>query len=664
MLDDYELFIQLCEKASLSVSSEIIDAIKESGKTGQLQLDSQSIFVPVCEILCRVLSSSTSIKILDLSDCMLVPKGLCKILEALINGSNITTLHLKGNNISGPTVKLLGDIFYQNNTLKKLFIEWNSIGADTQSFSKFCNGLEANNSIEELDLRYNQISPQCAESLEILFKKNKTLKNINLSWNTIDIINNINDIIYNNQSKLFFYKQNINSIKQKQNTALFNHNLHNNDDDDTIDDCKKIKNKNINNYDDEIKESSINIKIIDNHQNNKLESENINNVELDKFISNSSSINNQINDLNKILQEKSLIISALTADNTQKNDEIKNLNIKIEEIKTELLQEKLDNEKMTIEKLNEIASVKESYKNIDDNWSAKYKELENINKLNKTSIKNYEIKEKQYENNYEKASLEILALREKLMIKSQTHEDVVLHYKTEMYKLKREVKENDSKYKIELNILKNALKETTQALEDCQDHLQKNRADSRLTNENLTNAKLKISELEHTLKKYTKLEDTLEKLKEDKLNVEEKLIDSQRKSSSLQRQIVMLKNELVEPQRKYDVLKDELNQERQKNERFKDELSDIRGRLKEENSVNQKLSHEITALNLKLNDINNNYADNIREIERERKQLKELIANREKELNDFKNEEAKRASQLYTAFSKYLGAIGLNNIIQ
>lgn len=84
---------------------------------------------------------------------MLLSKGLASILDALCEGTTVTTLHLKGNNVNGSVVAQLGKVFACNNTLKRLHIEWNSIGSDADSFIAFCDGLARNHNVEQLDLR-------------------------------------------------------------------------------------------------------------------------------------------------------------------------------------------------------------------------------------------------------------------------------------------------------------------------------------------------------------------------------------------------------------------------------------------------------------------------------------------------------------------------------
>jgi Ran GTPase-activating protein (RanGAP) involved in mRNA processing and transport len=116
---------------------------------------------------------------------MLIPKGSSYILKSLYEGSSISTLYLKGNNINGALVEQLGEMLLYNNTLKVMHIEWNNLGSQADFFSKFCDGLAKNNCLEEIDLRYNQISTNCTDSITKVVIQNKNLKKFNLAWNSL-----------------------------------------------------------------------------------------------------------------------------------------------------------------------------------------------------------------------------------------------------------------------------------------------------------------------------------------------------------------------------------------------------------------------------------------------------------------------------------------------
>ena len=57
-----------------------------------------------------------------------------------------------------------------------LCLEWNSLGLDSTRFAMLADGLAANNNLEMLDLRNNQLSHDCAADLSSALQRNTTLK--------------------------------------------------------------------------------------------------------------------------------------------------------------------------------------------------------------------------------------------------------------------------------------------------------------------------------------------------------------------------------------------------------------------------------------------------------------------------------------------------------
>lgn len=136
--------------------------------------------------------------------------------------------------------------------------------------------------------------------------------------------------------------------------------------------------------------------------------------------------------------------------------------------------------------------------------------------------------------------------------------------------------------------------------------------------------------------RYFKLEDNWKTMKEEKCLIDEKFQDSQRIVNTLQRQVTCLQKELIEPQRRYELVQEELNQEKQTTTRLKEELHDERTRLKELNSQIEKMNQQIIVLNSQVNDIQNEHAETLRERDKRCQELKDIVANKERELNESK----------------------------
>ena len=55
-------------------------------------------------------------------------------------------------------------------------LEWNALGMWDEAFSLFCEGLSANGTLTQLDLRNNQITHQGASELAMVLKRNGALE--------------------------------------------------------------------------------------------------------------------------------------------------------------------------------------------------------------------------------------------------------------------------------------------------------------------------------------------------------------------------------------------------------------------------------------------------------------------------------------------------------
>jgi len=60
----------------------------------------------------------------------------------------------------------------------RLSLEWNSIGIFVDAFSQFCKGLAVNETLEFLDLKNNQLPPECGQYLGDALKHNTSLKTL------------------------------------------------------------------------------------------------------------------------------------------------------------------------------------------------------------------------------------------------------------------------------------------------------------------------------------------------------------------------------------------------------------------------------------------------------------------------------------------------------
>uniref|UniRef100_A0A1B6HV01 Uncharacterized protein n=1 Tax=Homalodisca liturata TaxID=320908 RepID=A0A1B6HV01_9HEMI len=168
----YEL---LCSNFQVPSDSRIMKAMIDVSKCGELDIAGMSVTSQMCDILCKVLIQSKDICRLNVSDCLLPPQGLSLIL-ATIHQTRIHTLQLKGNNIGGPAVYKLSRMLSLSKHIKNLGLEWNNLGLCSEGMAEFCSVLAANHNLEVLDLRNNQLDPQCAGLLAAALRKNTSLR--------------------------------------------------------------------------------------------------------------------------------------------------------------------------------------------------------------------------------------------------------------------------------------------------------------------------------------------------------------------------------------------------------------------------------------------------------------------------------------------------------
>jgi len=59
-----------------------------------------------------------------------------------------------------------------------LFLQWNSLGQSKETFAVLCEGIGANQSLQELDLRNNCLSETSTQDIAFAIKASKSLKAI------------------------------------------------------------------------------------------------------------------------------------------------------------------------------------------------------------------------------------------------------------------------------------------------------------------------------------------------------------------------------------------------------------------------------------------------------------------------------------------------------
>ncbi|XP_059720137.1 leucine-rich repeat-containing protein 45 isoform X4 [Haemorhous mexicanus] len=180
-------YARLCAAAGAAPQEAVLRRLRGPGG-GRLDLAAQSLSLPTCSALGRLLPGAAPFAALALGDCGLSEEGVRLLLNGLCTNTTVKSLDMKGNNLRTMGAEALGKLLRQNKSIRSLTLEWNSLGMWAEGFSFFCQGLRANNFLQRLDLRNNQINHQGAGELAMALTQNTSLQELDLRWNNIGLL--------------------------------------------------------------------------------------------------------------------------------------------------------------------------------------------------------------------------------------------------------------------------------------------------------------------------------------------------------------------------------------------------------------------------------------------------------------------------------------------
>ncbi|XP_074016087.1 leucine-rich repeat-containing protein 45 [Numenius arquata] len=180
-------YARLCPAPQGSVLRRLRDPTGPPGRS-RLDLTALGLSLETCGALGRLLPGAAAFAEVALGDCGLSEEGVKLLLHGLCSNTAVKSLDLKGNNLRTVGAEALGKLLRQNKSIRSLILEWNSLGVWEEGFSFFCQGLGANNVLQRLDLRNNQINHQGAGELAMALKQNASLQELDLRWNNIGLL--------------------------------------------------------------------------------------------------------------------------------------------------------------------------------------------------------------------------------------------------------------------------------------------------------------------------------------------------------------------------------------------------------------------------------------------------------------------------------------------
>eukprot|EP00069_Balaena_mysticetus_P017897 bmy_02240T0 len=180
-------YSRLCKESGAEPQETVLQQMHQLPQ-GRLDLATQSLTVDTCRALGKLLQKEALLTELILSDCMLSEEGAVLLLQGLCVNTIVRFLDLKGNNLRAAGAEALAKLLRQNKSIQSLTLEWNSLGTWEEAFAAFCGALAANGTLQQLDLRNNQISHKGAEELALALKSNTSLQQLDLRWNHIGLL--------------------------------------------------------------------------------------------------------------------------------------------------------------------------------------------------------------------------------------------------------------------------------------------------------------------------------------------------------------------------------------------------------------------------------------------------------------------------------------------
>jgi len=127
-------------------------------------------------------SSTLSLAYASISD-----DGVAETAKFVRDNPFVKYLDLRGNNIQAKGAIALANGIKLNRSLRSLNLKWNSIGRDPSGVGALCDALKSNLTIGHVDFRNNRINNIGAKHIAEMLKANTTITHIDISWNDLGV---------------------------------------------------------------------------------------------------------------------------------------------------------------------------------------------------------------------------------------------------------------------------------------------------------------------------------------------------------------------------------------------------------------------------------------------------------------------------------------------
>nr|CAD7429925.1 unnamed protein product [Timema monikensis] len=646
MVSAVKIYIKLCQDAHSAPNDDVIAALKAAGKSGELNLRKQTLSSWTWESLGRVLSSSGAVSKVDLSDCLIPSQGVACLLGHLARNTSVHTLVLRGNNIHSHNVGRVGALLKHNGHLKKLSLEWNSLGLFPEMFSEFCEGLSLNMSLESLDLKNNQLPPEVARDLAQAISRNKTLKYLDLRWNNLGWNGGqLLQAALNKNISLIKVKAQGNYIPQEIVRALEQRTPK---DVDHLAQSEFLRQRlaHLKNMEKKLAQHALESKdkmaeVV------KLEQER--SKELEELARANERSNSRFSQLENILSEHEATISNLQTQLQETEADLKNTRDKVTDSEFRC-------STIAVERDERVRALTSQLEEKEAQLARTEADAERRLTSEQRLTAELRARLQSQEEEGERLRQDVAQLNDKLKALARQHEGTLLHEHSLnqelLSKCEREWEARTTKLQRENKVLTERLEVSERGKGELGAQLAMERA-QRQEEVALTTQQTRAREAG----KLVQLEERVSSLREEKQLLETQLAQSNSNITQLQQQNSSLVVELAEPQRRLAQLHEELSSERVSSERLKQHLAERNAHESECRKKVERLQQEVEALQKQAREQDARQAEREREKDNDLHKLQMLLSQRDKDINNIRADEVERAGVLYSAFSKYLGSL-------
>jgi len=139
------------------------------------------------QALLNHLDSNREASTLSLAYASISDEGITEVAKFIRDNPFVKYLDLRGNNIQAKGAMILANGIKINRSLRSLNLKWNSIGRDPSGVQALCDILKFNLTIGHVDLRNNRVNNVGAKAIGEMLTANTTISHLDLSWNDLGV---------------------------------------------------------------------------------------------------------------------------------------------------------------------------------------------------------------------------------------------------------------------------------------------------------------------------------------------------------------------------------------------------------------------------------------------------------------------------------------------